>query len=225
MAPALTFDALLQRARELAGPGRRLLGLAGAPGAGKSTLAAALVSRLGPSARLIPLDGFHLANAELRRLGRRDRKGAIDTFDGAGYVNLLTRLARPGTEVVYAPAFDRTLDEAVAGAIAVGPEVSLVVTEGNYLLAEQAPWGGIKDLLGEVWYLRADEEQRLERLVARHCWFGLSEEQARRWVATVDQPNADAVAASAQRADLVVDIDDLDLGCGHAKGSSRLVDE
>lgn len=81
--------------------------MTGAPGAGKSTLTAAVVSALAHAAVLVPMDGFHLANAELERLGRRERKGAPDTFDGAGYVALLACLRRAEAESVYAPAFCR----------------------------------------------------------------------------------------------------------------------
>jgi pantothenate kinase len=129
------FELLLARARSLVVPGgRRLLGITGAPGAGKSTLAAELVDALGEQAVLVPMDGFHLADAELRRLGSHARKGAIDTFDVAGYVSLLRRL-RAAEPTVYAPVFRREIEDAVAGAIAVRADVPLVVTEGNYLLA------------------------------------------------------------------------------------------
>src|SRR5207249_5203212 len=124
-------DGLIERARSLSVPGeRRILGICGPPGAGKSSLGAALVAALAPWAALVSMDGFHLANSELVRLGRRDRKGAPDTFDAAGYVALLRRLRDPAEDVVYAPAFRREIEEPVAGAIAVGREVQLVVTEG-----------------------------------------------------------------------------------------------
>lgn len=132
----MEFTELEQRARALAASGtRRILGIAGPPGAGKSTLAARLAQELGPElAVVVPMDGFHLARAELERLGRADRKGAPDTFDAAGYAALLTRLRTPGSAAVYAPAFDRSLEEPVAGSIPVGTGVGLVITEGNYLL-------------------------------------------------------------------------------------------
>ncbi|MFJ6723264.1 nucleoside/nucleotide kinase family protein, partial [Streptomyces sp. NPDC091259] len=133
------------RARALAAAGgRRILGIAGAPGAGKSTLAAELVRALGPGlAVVVPMDGFHLAQAELERLGRADRKGAPDTFDAAGYVALLARLRERAAAAVYAPTFDRALEEPVAGSIRVGPHVPLVITEGNYLLHGAGAWAGV----------------------------------------------------------------------------------
>ncbi|MFF9843509.1 nucleoside/nucleotide kinase family protein [Streptomyces sp. NPDC013740] len=203
---ATELDRLAERARALAGAGgRRVLGIAGPPGAGKSTLAARLVARLDGSAVLVPMDGFHLAQAELERLGRAGRKGAPDTFDAAGYAALLLRVraAEPGT-TVYAPAFDRALEEPVAGAIPVPPEVPLVITEGNYLLHDEGPWSAVLPLLDEAWYLDLDARRRVPRLVARHIRFGKEEETARRWVADSDEANARLVARGRGRAHLVV---------------------
>jgi pantothenate kinase len=197
-------DGLVERARELAGDGgRRLLGVAGAPGAGKSTLAAEVVARLAPAAVLVPMDGFHLANAELVRLGRRERKGAPDTFDAAGYVALLRRL-RTAAERVYAPVFDRHLEEAIAGAIAVDPGVPLVVTEGNYLLLDDGRWSAVRDLLDEAWFVEIDDAVRVERLVRRHVEHGKDPDAAREWVLRSDEANAALVAGTRPRADVVI---------------------
>ncbi|MDN3292485.1 nucleoside/nucleotide kinase family protein [Streptomyces ficellus] len=197
---------LTDRARRLAAPGaRRVLGIAGAPGAGKSTLAGSLVDRLGGLAVLVPMDGFHLAQAELRRLGRAGRKGAPDTFDAAGYAALLARVraAEPGV-TVYAPAFDRALEEPVAGSIPVDPGVPLVVTEGNYLLHDGGPWAAVRPLLDEVWFLELDDRRRVHRLVERHVHYGKDRPYAERWVRESDEANARLVAAGRGRADLVV---------------------
>jgi pantothenate kinase len=200
-----TIDELVSEARGLITPGRRrLLGITGAPGAGKSTLAAALVEALGADCRLVPMDGFHLAQAELERLGRADRKGAPDTFDAEGYAALLRRMRSREDEVVYAPAFDRGLEQAIAGAIGVPRDVPLVVTEGNYLLLDDAPWVDIGPLLDVVWFVDVDEEVRLERLVARHVAFGKQPDAARAWAAGTDQRNADAIHPTRVRADRVV---------------------
>ncbi|OKJ03969.1 pantothenate kinase [Streptomyces sp. CB01249] len=197
---------LTARAHRLArAGGRRVLGIAGPPGAGKSTLAEHIADALGPLAVVVPMDGFHLAGAELVRLGRTGRKGAPDTFDAAGYVALLLRLRapEPGT-VVYAPAFDRSLEEPVAGAIPVPPEVPLVVTEGNYLLYDEGPWAPVRGLLDEAWYLDPADAVRVPRLVARHVRYGKARADAERWVARSDEANARLVAAGRDRADLVV---------------------
>jgi pantothenate kinase len=197
---------LIERARRLAVPGsRRVLGIAGAPGAGKSTLGALLADRLGDLAVLVPMDGFHLAQAELRRLGRADRKGAPDTFDADGYAALLARLRDPGEEgVVYAPAFDRSLEEPVAGSVPVAPGVPLVITEGNYLLHDVGGWARVRPLLDEAWYVEIDPEVRVRRLVERHVRFGKERAHAEHWVNASDEPNARLIARGRDRADLVV---------------------
>ncbi|MEU6203687.1 nucleoside/nucleotide kinase family protein [Micromonospora musae] len=207
MAPAqvLTVEELIERARSLAEAGpRQLLGIAGAPGAGKSTLAERIVAGVGSAARLVPMDGFHLAQAQLERLGRADRKGAADTFDANGYVSLLRRLHRLEPTSVYAPAFRRDLEEPIAGSIEVPPEVRLVVTEGNYLLLPLTPWDEVRSLLHEAWFLDLDAELRLRRLTARHVAYGRSEAAARAWAMGSDEENATLVVGTAGRADLVV---------------------
>jgi pantothenate kinase len=201
----VTFPSLLERATALAAGPRKVLGIVGAPGAGKSTLAARLVAALGPDrAVLVPMDGFHLAQAELERLGRAERKGAVDTFDGAGFVALLQRLAAAGPEIVYAPEFRREIEEPIAGAIPVPAEVPLVVTEGNYLLVPSPPWDELRLLLDEAWYVEIDEDERLRRLVARHMFFGRSEAEAKARSYGSDQVNADLIVATRPYADLVV---------------------
>ncbi|MFD3325523.1 nucleoside/nucleotide kinase family protein [Streptomyces sp. NPDC058701] len=190
-----------------AGPGgRSILGIAGPPGAGKSTVAAGLAEALGPDvAVVVPMDGFHLAGAELVRLGRADRKGAPDTFDAAGYTALLRRLREPGAQPVYAPAFDRALEEPIAGSIAVASHVPLVITEGNYLLHDAGEWARVRPLLDEAWYLAPDDGLRIGRLVDRHVRHGKDPADARAWVARSDEANARLVAPGRDRADLVLD--------------------
>lgn len=187
-------------------PGRRyMLGLAGAPGAGKSTVAQRLLQALPGRAVVVPMDGYHLANSELARLGLAGRKGAPDTFDSAGYVALLARLRlRVPGEVVYAPEYRREIEEGVAGAIAVPPEIELIITEGNYLLLDQGHWAGVRAQLDAVWYVDIDGDLRRERLAARHMRYGRTAEQARDWVLRTDEPNALLVEASKVRADLVL---------------------
>ncbi|MET9534784.1 nucleoside/nucleotide kinase family protein [Streptomyces sp. NPDC006649] len=203
----MTPQHLIDRARLLAGAGhRRILGIAGPPGAGKSTLAAGLADALGPSAVVVPMDGFHLAGAELRRLGRTDRKGAPDTFDEAGYAALLARLRTPGSDVVYAPAFDRALEEPVAGSVPVAPGVPLVITEGNYLLH----WPRVRALLDEAWFIGPEspggpaDAARVRRLVERHIRHGRSRAEAERWVHRSDEANARLIEQTRDRAGLVV---------------------
>lgn len=200
----MVITELAERVRRLAtGSRRTVVGLTGAPGAGKSTVAEALVRELGPDAVLVGMDGFHLSNQVLESLGRRDRKGAPDTFDANGYVALLRRLRSEDT-TVYAPVFRRDLEEPIAAGVAIGPQTPIVVTEGNYLLLDTEPWRRIRDLLDATWYLQLDEAVRLERLIARHITFGKAPDAARAWATGTDQRNADVIAASAHRADLVL---------------------
>ena len=195
----------LDRVRQLMqGGGRRVLGLVGPPGGGKSTLAQALHEAFPDRSVIVPMDGFHLANIELQRLGRTGRKGAEDTFDAAGYVALLQRLrTQPLGETVYAPAFRREIEEPVAGAIAVAADVPLVITEGNYLLLDHGPWARVRPLLDASWFVAGDEALRIERLVRRHNEYGRSEAHARAWVRDTDEPNARLIEATQTRADFV----------------------
>lgn len=201
------FDQLVDAARLLIVPGERyILGIAGPPGAGKSSLAMALVAALGAEAVLVGLDGFHLANTELHRLGRHHRKGAADTFDPAGYIALLRRLRSRQDGVVYAPVFDRHSESAIAGAQAVPREIALVVTEGNYLLLDDQEWAPLRELLDECWYLEPGEQLRLKWLVARHQAFGRSLEDARQRSYGSDQRNAELIARTRYRADRILRI-------------------
>jgi pantothenate kinase len=201
----ITFADLVARASRLADSGnRRILGITGAPAAGKSTLARRLVAALGERAVEVGMDGFHLAQRELNRLGRAERKGAPDTFDAVGYVALLARLAAAGPDVVYAPEFRRDLEEPIGSAIPVPPTVPLVVTEGNYLLLAVEPWRRIRPLLDEVWFLAPPEDERLAQLISRHRAFGRTEAQAKQRAYGSDQANALTIAPTATRADLVL---------------------
>ncbi|MGZ4456710.1 MAG: nucleoside/nucleotide kinase family protein [Nocardioides sp.] len=176
--------------------GIRLLGITGAPGAGKSTLAARL------ALPTVPMDGFHYADVELVRRGLLERKGAPDTFDAEGYAALLRRV-RAGEDAVVAPAFERELEQPLAGAVPV-PSTGTVVTEGNYLLLDEARWRAVRTQLDLVWHVELDDELRRARLVARHVAFGKSPAQALAWVERVDEANAALVHAARGRADVVI---------------------
>ncbi|QOT15245.1 nucleoside/nucleotide kinase family protein [Paenarthrobacter sp. YJN-5] len=209
-----TIEELIERARSLAEGSRRILGITGAPGAGKSTVAEAVAEALGTQAARVGMDAFHLANTVLAEHGSRDRKGAPDTFDSWGYANLLRRLKDNDEPVVYAPVFDRSLEESIGSAIPVERAVPLVITEGNYLLLDTDGWSACRELIDEVWYLEVAESERQVRLVRRHEAFGKPHDEAEAWALGSDQRNADVVDATRERADLVVAL------TGHPKPAS-----
>jgi pantothenate kinase len=208
----LTTAELVERAAAIAAEatqaGRvRILGITGPPGAGKSSLATALVEGLAPgTAVVVGMDGFHLSNAVLEAQGSRARKGAVDTFDDAGYAALIDRLADrvPGGPPVYAPEFRREIEEPIAAGTEVTGE-PLVITEGNYLLAADGAWPAARSRMAEVWYVDLPDRERLRRLVARHRSFGKSPSDAEEWAGGTDQRNADLIAATRAEADLLVE--------------------
>lgn len=208
------LPALLDRCAALvatAVPGRRrVLGIAGAPGAGKTTLVLALLAAAANDPRLagrvahVPMDGFHLSGSELTRLGRRDRKGAPDTFDTRAYAGVLAAARDVPRAVVTAPAFDHVVGEPEPAAIAVPVAADLVVTEGNYLLLDDVAWTRVTVLLDEVWFCAVDDDERRSRLVARHVGTGQTTADATAWVDRSDEANARLVAAGVALADLVL---------------------
>jgi pantothenate kinase len=198
----VTLAELVARVRGL--PGRAVVGICGAPGAGKSTLAEQLVAALGDAAVYVGMDGFHLAQAELVRLGRAERKGAPDTFDAAGYVDLLRRIRDRTEETVYAPEFRREIEEPIAGAVPIRPQHRYVITEGNYLLLDSPPWSRVRELLTETWFLAPAESLRRDRLIARHRAFGRTVEEARERTLGSDERNAVLIDATRSSADLVL---------------------
>lgn len=199
-------DQLSQRILQKLTPGSRLvLGLCGAPGAGKSTFAEQLAGRIGTdNAVVVPMDGFHLGHDVIKDSPKLHRKGAIDTFDVGGYRSLLQRIRARDEDIVYAPAYRRGLEEPIAASIAVPKEVPVVITEGNYLLAPELPWLAVRAQLDEVWYVETPDELRLARLVDRHVHFGKALSMAVEWVHRTDEPNAEFIRTTRNSADLVI---------------------
>jgi pantothenate kinase len=182
---------------------RILIGIAGAPGAGKSTFAGALAAETG--ALVLPMDGFHLPQARLAELGRRQRMGAADTFDVDGFVALLHAL-RTG-DPVSAPGFDRTVEEPRPGAIVIDPAQRILLVEGNYLLHDAGGWPAVAPLLDATIFVHLDDATRHERLIARHIRFGKASDAARAWALGPDEQNARLIAAGSSRAGLVLELD------------------
>lgn len=213
MIPASILDPLIARVESLrpSAADRVIVGIAGMPGAGKSTLAEELVGALAGGewrdsrVAYLPMDGFHLADAELERLGLADRKGAPETFDAGGYAALLARVA--SGETVWAPGFERTLEQPIAQSLPVTANTRIVITEGNYLLLPDPVWRRVRQHLTEAWYVQVNDETRLRRLTWRHVEFGKTPKAAREWVLRSDEANAALIGPSAAAADLVVSLD------------------
>jgi pantothenate kinase len=188
---------------------RRVIGIVGAPGSGKSTLAARFAAERPDTHVVVPMDGFHLAQGQLDRLGLSHRKGAPDTFDVGGYVALLERIRQPSGDTVYAPLFDRHLEEPIANALAIEQHHTTVITEGNYLLHTEGGWQRVRALLDECWYIECDEQTRIARLVTRHIEHGRTAAQADAWVHEVDEPNAQLIRTTKPHADRIIQSDAL----------------
>jgi pantothenate kinase len=187
---------------------RVIIGLVGKPGAGKSTLSSYLLKKLPKeTTALVPMDGYHLSNAQLALLGRSDRKGAPDTFDSDGYADLLQRIKTNHTQEIYFPIFHREIEESIAAEGVIHPHTSLVLTEGNYLLLGDAGWPRVAPTLTECWFVDVDNDRRMARLVARHIKFGKSAEEARAWAHGTDQHNAELIERTMARADVIIHLD------------------
>lgn len=199
----MSLSALVDRAEKLIGPKRTILGITGPPASGKSTLAAELAAQLkhrGIPTAIVGMDGFHLANRILEERGIRDRKGAPETFDPAGYAALLERIR--AEETVYVPVFHREIEESIAHEAVITPDIRLVITEGNYLLLG-GPWERAHAQISETWYI-ASGPHRMERLIARHISYGKSRAEAEAWARGSDEDNARLIAATTTRADLIL---------------------
>jgi pantothenate kinase len=186
--------------------GRVIIGIVGKPGAGKSTITDYIMKNIKIQAALVPMDGYHLSNKVLIELGRRERKGAPDTFDAKGFTSLLERIRNNVDEDIYFPVFHREFEESYSAEGVVEAGTRLVLTEGNYLLVDDEKWGGIRPLLNESWYLAPDDAVRQERLIARHMKYGKSKEEAEFWSLGSDEANAQVVAASSKYATRIVEI-------------------
>ena len=204
-----SLEAALERAVSLSegARGRVIIGVIGKPGAGKSTLSNYLLKHLPKeTTALVPMDGYHLSNAQLKTLNRSDRKGAPDTFDAGGYLDLLQRIKTNVESEIYFPIFHREIEESIAAEGVVHPHTTLVLTEGNYLLLESDGWRQVAETLTESWFVDVDNDRRMARLVARHMKFGKSSEAAHLWAHGTDEHNAQLVESTRSKADVIISL-------------------
>ena len=197
---------------DVAGRERRfILGIAGPPASGKSTLAAALRDALNVGsetnegtgiAAIAALDGFHYDDRVLHARGNRLRKGAPFTFDAEGFEAMLERLAAPSREAVAVPVFDRDLELSRAAAAVVEPHHRIVITEGNYLLLDDERWRGVRARIDFTVFLDVPADELRRRLVRRWRAHGYAPAQAKEKTEANDLFNARLVAGSSVEPDL-----------------------
>jgi pantothenate kinase len=202
----LTRDSALERASLLQESSTRyILGIVGKPGVGKSTFTDFLREHLSQELfAILPMDGFHMSNEELLELGRRDRKGAPDTFDVRNFTQTLAAIkVSDGADIKF-PVFKREIEASIPDAGLIPAQAKLVIVEGNYLLHDQSGWEQVGSFLDEAWYLHVDDELRMQRLIARHIAFGKSPEDAKDWSEGTDEVNARVIDKSESKADFVV---------------------
>ena len=185
---------------------RVLVAIAGPPGAGKSTIAdnlAEALQAMGETAAVLPMDGFHMDDGILRERHLLPRKGAPETFDVRGFIDIV-RAIKAGDQDVLVPVFDRRRELAIAAARIVFKEDRFVLAEGNYLLLDQAPWNGLQGLFDYAIMISPPVEVLEERLMRRWLDLGLDAEAARKKVGGNDLPNGEMVRKASRRADRIL---------------------
>jgi len=206
---SITRDSAVSRAiQHQNSPHRFILGIVGKPGVGKSTFTEFLGEQLSSElVAVLPMDGFHMSNEKLIELGRRERKGAPDTFDVDDFAQVLNNVRDSHGVDIRFPIFDREIEASIPGAGVIPAGAILVIVEGNYLLHDQSGWETINGHLDESWFLSVDDEVRMQRLIARHIEFGKSPEDAKAWSQGTDEANAQLIQLTHPRADYEVKLD------------------
>ncbi|MBB6431219.1 hypothetical protein [Algisphaera agarilytica] len=212
---AITQTAQAWRNDHAGNPHRFLIGIAGIAGSGKSTLAERLVdevNRLQPgAAAFIPMDGFHLRNAELIAQGWKPRKGAAFTYDSEAYVELLQRY-RTRDSVGGYPVYCRIAHEPIPAEDEVTAQTQIIVTEGQYLLCPDLPWARLNDVLDECWWLDLAPETARGWLMKRDLAVGRSPEEAEAKYQRNDRLNTEMVLSARRTPDRVVRWPSVDEG-------------
>jgi len=188
---------------------RYIVAVAGPPASGKTTLADRLRETINAQYEndpciVVPMDGFHLDNEQLDKMGMRNVKGAPQTFDAEGFVRLIKQI-RAGDQMVVIPQFDRSLDMVVAGDRAVTPDHRIVVVEGNYLLLKEPPWDGLNTLF-DLSVMVSPKIDILEaRLISRWIKHGMPKVDAIARALSNDIPNARYVLANSGSAEISIE--------------------
>lgn len=207
LTPEAALAFLVERARSLPADRRTVIGIAGGPGTGKSTIANELVAALAPDAAYVPMDGFHMLHAKLIARGSVAEKGAPHTFEGEAFVRFLETL-KSATGPVSGPGYSREIEDVVQNAFIIAAETRLLVTEGNYLLLSTPPWKEVGPLLDLAVFINVPREKVRERLMKRHAEHGLfTEERNREHIERVDLANYDLVQRSRPRAHIAIDLE------------------
>jgi pantothenate kinase len=184
---------------------RKIVALAGAPASGKSTLAKQLSDTLcarGTPAQVVPMDGFHLDNSILIERGLLPRKGAPETFDHAGLLDLVARL-KDDDNIRY-PLFDRELDAALAGAGHLRADCDMVIVEGNYLLLNDPNWNALRQHWDVSILLSVPMPTLTDRLVQRWLDNGMPRDLAVKRAEENDLRNARLVDAGSAVPDVTL---------------------
>ncbi len=186
---------------------RTIIGIVGKPGAGKSTVVAEIQNQFESNdVAIIPMDGYHLSNEELIELGRRNRKGAPDTFDVSAFVSLLRSVRNEINKNHTFPIFHREIEASKEGEGLVPAGAKVVVVEGNYLFSQEYGWHEVFPLLDQSWFISIDDEIRMRRLIARHIAYGKTAQEAEEWSRGSDEMNARFIEKSANRAEKVINL-------------------